>query len=248
MSMLEIELKELEQFGLSDRNKIFHSIYQTVHGYSENFIGLIAKGSKALITDYLNYCENNQNNQVLNDLHKLISIPVFRYRENVLDCLISLQSDLTTEVLFQLYPRSSSQMRKKILEALNFLPLSKPSEILWENLNKSEPETLLLSLRLLEKCNLKQKISDIEKLLSHPISTVRQKAIEILINQLGQGWLSDKISSLKKLDPIQQDDILSACLRHSDFININQILHDNLSDKWIHNLLEKWSQSDSYED
>lgn len=248
MSMLEIELKELEQFDQIGRNQVFHSIYQTVHGYSEKFVVLISKGSKSLIADYLEYCESNHNNQILTDLHRLISIPVFRYRESVLDCLISLQSGLTTEFLFQLYPRSSSQMRKKILQTLSFLPLEDPNDILWENLNKSEPETLLLSLSLLEKCNLNERIGDIEKLLVHPISSVRNKTINILINQIGQKWLSEKITDLKTLDPIQQEDILSACLRHSDFIKLNEILHDDLSDQWIHNLLEKWSRSDFYED
>lgn len=248
MCMLEFDLKKLETFSLSERGNFFDLVHHNHRELPLSFIELLAKASRTLFADYLNYCEDNPSDQTLNNLHQLISCPVLRYRDDILKALINFQSSETPAILFKLYSKSGNQMRKKILQALDTFTITEIHDVLLENLLLNEPEILVLSLQLIGKCRYHDNLGLIQNLLSHPIVTVRQKVIETLIKLNGMDWLSNKIVQLKALDPIQQEDILHVCLKLTDQIKISQLIHSHLPDKWVDTLLREWPFSECYED
>ena len=121
-------------------------------------------------------------------------------------------------------------------------------KILLNILSQSEPELLALSLEILGNCNSISNTESIENLLDHPVPLVRKRAINVMLNLKKENWLISQLELIPQLDSCRQEDILECCLGRTEKINLHLVLHDELPDNWIHQLLKAWPKSSNYTD
>tara|TARA_Y100000589_G_scaffold331881_1_gene387614 strand:+ start:1774 stop:6909 length:5136 start_codon:yes stop_codon:yes gene_type:complete len=248
MPRLINQLTELESTDHQERLLLFKEIHESDQKEINVFLNLIIKASRKVVLEYLDFCVENSEQGGLNSLHNLICDPRCRFRENVLDCLVSLKSQLSPNILFNLFENSSIQFRKKILNTLTNWNITEANTVLFKILSRSEPELLALALDILGGCTDISNTDSIENLLKHPVPLVRKKAINAMLRLNKENWFASQVELLPSLDSYQQEDILQCCLEHKEVVQLNKILHSEIPDNWIHQLLKSWPKSADYLD
>ncbi len=238
----------MERMTPQERLKTFCEVHESESDEVKKFLNIIVKAPLIITTEYLDFCTEKMNPKSIESLHHLVCDPRFRFREKALECLITLQLESTPNILFNLFKNSGIQFRKKILNALTNWKLTEAHNVLLEVLDQSEPELLALALEILCNCKHISNTASIEKLLKHPVPLVRKKAINVMLNLKEENWLISQLELIPTLDSCRQEDILECCLDRTEHIQLHLILHTELPDNWIHQLLKSWPKSESYSD
>ena len=69
-----------------------------------------------------------------------------------------------------------------------------------------------------------------------------------MLNLKEENWLISQLELIPQLDSCRQEDILECCLSRTEKIHLHLVLHDELPDNWIHQLLKAWPESSNYTD
>ena len=248
MPTITNKLDQMERMNPQERVKTFSEIHESEDEVINNFLNIILKSSRKIAFEYLSFCSEKIDQKSIENLHYLVCNPRFRFREKVLDYLTILRLDSSPDILLNLYQNSGIQFRKKILTALISWNFTTAPKILLNILSQSEPELLALSLEILGNCNAISNTESIENLLDHPVPLVRKRAINVMLNLKKENWLISQLELIPQLDSCRQEDILECCLDRTEKINLHLVLHDELPDNWIHQLLKAWPKSSNYTD